>query len=131
MRRIAVTVLIAVLTGCAGSPVRIGMENQEQLAQESDAALINAWAFDKSKNARTELERRGTFTAAEWQLIDQKKIAIGCRESVVYASWGSPTTVNTTTTSYGVHKQLVYSQQLMPQYVYVENGVVTSMQGSQ
>lgn len=36
--------------------------------------------------------------------------------------------VNITTTSYGIHKQYVFSDGVHPKYVYFENGVLTAMQ---
>lgn len=123
---IVICACAALLCGCAGSPARIGMASPAQLAQENELNLINAWDFSKSKNARAELERRGTFTAEEWSLIDRKIVRIGMRELAVYASWGLPGDTNTTHTSRGVHKQLVYGSGA--RYVYTDNGIVTAIQ---
>lgn len=61
-----------------------------------------------------------------WELICQKKIKIGFTEDELRWSWGSPNKINETTVSGRQHEQFVYSDQ----YVYVENGIVTSFQSS-
>jgi len=55
-------------------------------------------------------------------------VAVGMTRAQVYAScWGKPTKINITTTGSGDHEQLVYPGY---QYVYLHNGIVTSIQTS-
>jgi hypothetical protein len=55
-------------------------------------------------------------------------IAIGMTREQVFAScWGKPQKTNETIGPYGKHEQLVYNS---GQYVYVENGIVRSIQTS-
>jgi hypothetical protein len=49
-------------------------------------------------------------------------------KQVVESSWGKPTQVNTTTNKYGTREQWVYRGQGKNGYVYLENGIVTSVQ---
>lgn len=49
-------------------------------------------------------------------------------QQVLESSWGKPTKVNTTTNKYGSREQWVYRGQGKSGYVYLENGVVTSIQ---
>lgn len=62
------------------------------------------------------------------ETVRSKSICIGMSEEQVYRSWGEPKRVNRTVskgiTSDHVRKQLVYGHQ----YVYVEDGVVTTFQ---
>lgn len=60
-------------------------------------------------------------------LIHAQKIAVGMTASQVKISWGEPEHVNETVGSWGKHEQWVYESN---QYVYFENGRVTSMQTS-
>ncbi|SRR6266567_1196144 len=124
---LALTVVLTI-NGCAGSPIRISMDSQEKLANEYYGNLINAWHFDKSVKAKEELRRRGLFTTEEWQLIDNREVSIGMREDAVYASWGYPYHTNTTRTSSGEEKQLVYPHGGSTQYVYISGGLVTATQ---
>ena len=47
------------------------------------------------------------------------------KEDVLASSWGRPGKVNTTINVYGAHEQWVYGSR---NYIYFENGVVTSIQ---
>lgn len=52
-------------------------------------------------------------------------IRMGMNECTLYASWGEPDRVNNSVGRWGVHKQHVYDR---GQYVYTENGRITSWQ---
>jgi hypothetical protein len=58
--------------------------------------------------------------------IENSKISLGMTEEQLIASWGRPRDINTTTGSFGVHKQYVYGD--FGPYVYVEDGKVTGWQ---
>jgi hypothetical protein len=60
------------------------------------------------------------------QTMDQKEVMIGMTDEQLSLSWGKPKTVNTTTTASRQHEQWVYGRD----YVYLDNGVVRSMQSS-
>ncbi|SMG52200.1 hypothetical protein [Paenibacillus aquistagni] len=53
------------------------------------------------------------------------EIGMKAEELLESKSWGKPKDINKTTTEYGVHEQWVYSG---GRYVYLEDGVVTSIQ---
>jgi len=61
------------------------------------------------------------------EAILAKKIGLGMSTDDVIAAWGKPDHVNTTVTAYGKHEQWVYGRQ----YIYFENGRVSSWQSSQ
>ena len=57
------------------------------------------------------------------------KVTRGMTAAQVRSSWGAPTKINQSTGSYGVHEQWVYDRgNFRAQYVYLQNGVVTSFQ---
>ena len=61
--------------------------------------------------------------------ISSRQIVIGMTASEARQSWGEPTKINNSIGSYGKHEQWVYERGgHRTQYVYVENGQVTSMQ---
>ncbi len=62
------------------------------------------------------------------EMVKQRKIKIGMTEQQALLSWGKPERVNKSVGSYGVHEQWVYGR---GQYVYMENGKLTSFQSSQ
>lgn len=44
------------------------------------------------------------------------------------SSWGEPSDINRTTTSFGVSEQWVYSNYSGYRYIYLDDGIVTSIQ---
>lgn len=130
LREIGLISLIVVLGGCAGSPIRIGMMSPEALRAESSYNLCIAYYSSKLGNAKAELIRRNAIPDDEWPVIEQSKIRIGMSELGLVCSWGYPRTSNKTVTRYGESKQWVYSlgAGYSGQYVYIENGKVTSWQ---
>ena len=63
--------------------------------------------------------------------VFERKIAIGMTSEQVMWSWGPPSKRNTTTTGGGTHEQWIYGNPLSKaQYVYFDNGVLTTIQES-
>lgn len=61
--------------------------------------------------------------------ILDRQIVTGMTVAEARQSWGEPTKVNNSIGSYGKHEQWVYERgRNRTQYVYVENGLVTSTQ---
>lgn len=85
---------LAGLTGCAGSVAELTMKSPEALQAEPSENLAYAYGWDRnigpSKKVRTELERRGTFTAEEWARIDAGKVHVGDSEELLWCAWGVP-----------------------------------------
>lgn len=59
------------------------------------------------------------------KMIVEGYIEIGMTEIMCIESWGSPSKINKTTGSFGVHEQWVYGNGT---YVYFENGIITVIQ---
>ena len=69
---------------------------------------------------------------AKFDAMIDGKVMTGMSESQVQSSWGRPTKINRSVGSYGVHEQWVYDRgRNGAQYIYFENGVVSSMQSPQ
>ena len=133
---LAIVTPIIFLIGCAGSPMKLSGMTSEELQLENSFSLCNAYNFNKKEQFRTELERRNALSSQEWEMIDSNYIQIGMSEIALWCLKGGIMegingSINTTTGSWGVHKQYVYRPLGMSgsaHYVYVENGKVTSWQ---
>jgi hypothetical protein len=66
------------------------------------------------------------WTETVLRMIKERSIVIGMTADQVIFSWGEPTQKNRTTTANGVSEQWVYKGS---NYVYMENGVMTALQG--
>jgi hypothetical protein len=86
--------------------------------QEKEERNIRHKAFFK-KHPSTRPEIRN--------LIKSSKITIGMTSGEVEASWGAPNKINRTVSTLGVHEQWIYGE---AQYLYFDNGVMTSFQDS-
>lgn len=88
---------------------------QECVLAESPEQLLAAENKSRAKSAAA---------AKAWKA--RGGVAIGMTASQVRASnWGKPQTINRSSGSYGTHEQWVYGDN---NYVYLQNGVVTSIQ---
>lgn len=63
-----------------------------------------------------------------WTIIEDHKVAIGMTKEQVKMSWGEPATINKTLNASGRSEQWVYNS---GSYVYLDNGVVAAIQGSE
>jgi hypothetical protein len=75
--------------------------------------------------------REACIKHADWdmntcQTMDEKEVTIGMTGEQVRLSVGKPNAINTTMTTGHQHEQWVYGRD----YIYLENGVVRSMQSS-
>ena len=68
---------------------------------------------------------------AKFNAMTAGRVMRGMSATQVQTAWGPPTKINTTTGSYGTHEQWVYRREGgAAQYVYLENGVVTTIQSN-
>lgn len=57
------------------------------------------------------------------------RVRTGMTAAEVKRSWGSPSKINASVGSYGKHEQWVYEREnYKNQYLYIQNGILTSMQ---
>ncbi len=90
--RLLSTVILVLLTSCAGSPGPISKMDAEELAQVAIVYLCYSYSSSEKHDVkiRPELERRNIFTEREWAAIDQHKIFIGMSALAFQCSWGEP-----------------------------------------
>ncbi len=94
--------------------------------------ISGAGQADPSSNVsnywRREIARQTRNEKVE-SAISEGRVFIGMEADDARRSWGNPTKINTSIGSYGKHEQWVYERRnSRSQYVYIENGVVTSTQ---
>lgn len=84
----------------------------------------------QAKREINDFKRKERIEAA----ILEGKVLIGMTEEELTKSWGSPTQVNSTVSASGKRDQWVYRREgevTKSKYVYVRNGVVTTIQSSE
>lgn len=131
---ITISLAAALITGCAGSPMRISSMSQAELKTQPSNQLCNAYYHFKAAPVKAELKRRGEITDADWKLIEQGKIQVGMSKIALACSWGFPGIqgkVNTYAGPYGTMKQIVYRAcfECPPTFVYIDETKVTGWQG--
>jgi len=82
-----------------------------------------------AKDAAQKAARARQAKTSSWIL--EGKVGVGMTPDEVKQSWGSPSRVNSHVGAYGRSEQWVYQRGGVTQYVYVENGAVTSVSTSQ
>jgi Domain of unknown function (DUF4124)/Protein of unknown function (DUF2845) len=62
--------------------------------------------------------------------IAQRRVFIGMTEEEVVRSWGKPNKINRSVTSQNINEQWIYDRKRIGdgQYLYIENGVLKSIQ---
>jgi hypothetical protein len=94
--------------------------------------LGGAGQGDPNSQTATYWKREAARQAHDAQMetaIADRKMRVGMTAEEARLSWGSPTKINVSVGSYGKHEQWVYRRGSSgDQYVYLQNGVVTSMQ---
>lgn len=88
----------------------------------------------KRGEVQTELNIRipPPLTAAQQRILRATatgEVTRGMTAAQVESSWGSPSKINRSVGSYGSHEQWIYDRgNSRSQYIYLENGIVTSFQ---
>jgi hypothetical protein len=131
MKKTLASVLIPlVLSGCAGSPMRIASMGPDQLKAQTSEDLCKAYSYKQRAEIKSELISRKAISENEWKLVDTRKVGIGMGEVALFCAWGQPSTVNESVSAQGTRRQWVYRacDACKAQYVYTVNGKVTAMQ---
>ena len=100
------------------------VKHEKMMAQKQHQQSIAANKKKAEERKKRLIEKYGEKTA---EAIIKQKIFRGMSESALVESWGRPEEINSSVGSWGTHKQYVYGS---GNYVYVENGVITSWQTS-
>lgn len=118
--------------GSESAPIRVIFENMNGQQDFKDLCTcgtnVHSIFIDRNffENYFLTVDPKISYQGDEetWNLITQAKIKVGMSESDLILSWGEPKKINQTVTSGKISKQFVYYDQ----YVYTENGKVTSFQ---
>lgn len=123
-----VVVLISMLP-TANSPRAAAINASAVAAQPTRAArleTLNASRDASSKRAYQLCKKNDGWSIDDCVTVASKKIRIGMTADQVRAAWGKPDKINSTTSAFGDTQQWVYGES----YVYVDNGVLRSIQQS-
>ncbi|WP_219211914.1 DUF4124 domain-containing protein [Variovorax boronicumulans] len=115
---------------CAGTPALAinkctGVDGKVTYQETPCAASMRSTEALKIQEgpATTPEEARFNSAAARGKLI------VGMPAQLVRRAWGEPTKINVSVGSYGRHEQWIYDRgSYRAQYVYVQNGIMTSIQ---
>ena len=104
-------------------------ETSQQLETVRQAEIARTARPDALKGLNRLDVREACAKHEDWdiescRLVDAKKVAVGMTAEQARLAWGKPKSVNSTITSSRNLEQWVYGSE----YVYVEDGKVTSMQ---
>lgn len=94
--------------------------------RQADEAKRQEEQFLKSKAGRI-WAKHNDWSRETCEVIAQGKIGVGMTADQVRAAWGKPERINSSLYASGTHEQWVYRGD---QYVYFENGIMTSLQQS-
>lgn len=85
---------------------------------------------DKVPSIRAEVQRRGLLSAEDQGAVDQGALRIGMSRCGMFSVQGSQLGENSTTTAAGAFVQHIFfnSERGKKEYVYTQNGRVTSWQ---
>ena len=75
-----------------------------------------------------ELCAEHSWSDHDCQRIADQIIWLGMTDEQARLSWGPPTKTNRSVGSWGVHEQWVYRYKYSSDYLYFENGILTSWQ---
>jgi hypothetical protein len=103
---------------CAGKGESVRIMGAGRADPDSQGAQY--WRREAARQKRS---------AAIDDAIAQRKVSIGMNSDEVLASWGQPSKINKTVSSSGTAEQWVYNRGgYKSQYVYLENGIVRTIQ---
>lgn len=133
--RIALVLASALLV--SGCYVKVNEGNVSVISDSDLCSAMTARAASGWNLAREEILRRDLLSQRDMNLVVEKKIRVGMPECGLLAVLGYPKSpkycgkVNSSTGSYGTHKQYVYrpcGSYGSTKYVYVRNGEISSWQ---
>lgn len=130
MKQSALLGALALAAGCMAAPAW----GQAYRCKGADGKVTFQEQPCQAGHAQTDLsiKRPRPLTPDEQRIITATatgKVTRGMTAAQVQSSWGRPTKINRSSGSYGTHEQWVYDRgNFRAQYVYLENGIVTSFQ---
>jgi len=135
VRLMICVVAVLALIGCkAGSPAEIANRTGDKLLLTPNSELVTAYSYqrmlpslsgEKRAKLRAEIDRRKLFDADQWRMIEEKKIAIGQPEFLVWCAWGPPDRVGNYQDAAGQSRSLWYDRSQTT--VYTDGQKVTGI----
>lgn len=117
---------------CTGPDGAVVFQDAPCVGKGEVVRIIGAGQADPSSQGAQYWKReasRQKRTAAVEEAIAQGKVSIGMTTDEVLSSWGKPSKINKTITTGGTKEQWVFQRgQSKTQYVYLDNGVVRTIQ---
>lgn len=90
-----------------------------------DLKIVRAASVKKEQDSLKHKYKKYKWSNKVWKAIFNGKVYRGMSKLQAQLSWGEPESINRTSGSYGTHEQWVYGGN---NYLYFENGVLTSIQ---
>lgn len=121
--------ILAIFLIFLGMPYLFGgpsFQSYKDKAQEQKAKIENAPLTEKGKKIKT---KHPDWTNEICNTVADKKIYAGMTADQVKAAWGKPYKINSTITGNIEHEQWVMHE-YGNDYVYFDNGIMTSLQQS-
>lgn len=98
---------------------------RNRAAAKAKVAAVKAKAVAGAKEQRRLAAIKALdISDGQKQLLREKHVFMGASAEMVRLAWGAPDEINRTTTAVGIHEQWVYGDQ----YLYLDNGVLTTIQ---
>jgi len=126
---LVVLILWAIGYAISGSPDKSGTNQTASSTSPSESRSTQPDIPLTQKGQKVK-EKHTLWSNDDCNTIAEKKIHIGMTEDQVRVAWGKPYRINTTTGSYGEHAQWVMHDSIHSDYLYFDNGVLTSIQQS-
>jgi hypothetical protein len=123
--KIAVGLFVLYILYVIGSA---GQGTTTQTLPHDLSRTTNIYETSLSKKGEKIKAKYPTWSNEICNIIGEKQIRIGMTSEQVRAAWGKPYKINFTTSSFGTHEQWVMSDSMNSDYVYFDNGVLTSLQ---
>jgi hypothetical protein len=103
---------------------KVGMQVQAQKVQSAAETRPRDLQLLKHPKVRAACVKNPDWEMEVCQTIDHGEVSMGMTADQVRLSWGKPQRINATLTSQNQQEQWVYGKQ----YLYMQNGVLKSMQ---
>jgi hypothetical protein len=117
---------------CTGPDGKVVFQDAPCAGKGEAVRILGAGQADPNSQGAQYWQRevaRQKRSAAIDEAIANRSVSIGMNSDEVIKSWGRPSKINKTVTSSGVQEQWVYNRGgHKTQYVYMDNGVVRTIQ---
>ena len=98
--------------------------------QKADIEIVENEKYAKEHQVAHKQFLIEQYGESRTALILKKLVCIGMTREEAIESWGKPTDINKTTSSYGIHEQWIYDKgkYFKSKYLYFEDGILRTIQ---